>query len=84
MDEEDGRPGARARKFGPHDVLTDVWMGSLCRPSLPEQACLLLRSPSSAFFRARPAANPTLTPRPFLVADLPKAFASSQVEEEAT
>jgi hypothetical protein len=32
MDEEDGRPGARARKFGPTDVLTDAVAKSLCRP----------------------------------------------------
>jgi hypothetical protein len=31
MDEEDGRPGPRARQFGPTDVLTDASMGSLRR-----------------------------------------------------
>ncbi len=29
MDEEDGRTGPRARKFGPFDVLTDAFAGSL-------------------------------------------------------
>jgi len=32
MDEEDGRLGPRARKFGPSDVLTDAFAGSLRWP----------------------------------------------------
>jgi hypothetical protein len=35
MDEEDGRPGSLARKFGPADVLGDVFVGSLCRSRRP-------------------------------------------------
>jgi hypothetical protein len=31
MDEEDGRPGPRARQFGPFDVPMDVLVRSLCR-----------------------------------------------------
>ncbi len=38
MDEEDGRPGPRARQFGPFDVPADVLVRSLCRPLLiPEK-----------------------------------------------
>jgi hypothetical protein len=33
MDEEDGRLGPRARKFGPFDVLRDALVGSLRQPS---------------------------------------------------
>jgi hypothetical protein len=44
MDEEDGRPGPRARQFGPFDVPRDVLVRSLCRlRSIPEQVLPLTR-----------------------------------------
>ena len=34
MDEEDGRPGPRARQSGRVDVLADAFTSSLCIPTL--------------------------------------------------
>jgi hypothetical protein len=55
MDEEDGRPGPRAWKFGPVDVLTDAFAGSLRNPG-PAQTYPSLFSqflPKSSAFSAR-------------------------------
>jgi hypothetical protein len=85
MDEEDGRPGPRARQFGAFDVPRDVLVRSLCR-SLPpaEQASLLTPiaiadiCPRQSFTAIQPTSNPA----PFSGADLPKAPAPPQVEEK--
>jgi hypothetical protein len=49
MDEEDGRLGPRARKFGRFDVLTDAIAGSLCRPLYDPKALFQPVPQSSAF-----------------------------------
>ena len=44
MDEEDGRPGPRARQFGPVDVQMDVLVRPLCRSaSIPEKVSPFIR-----------------------------------------
>jgi hypothetical protein len=48
MDEEDGRTGPRARKFGPPDVLTDATAGSLRN----HQSILQFRAKFSAIHRS--------------------------------
>jgi hypothetical protein len=84
MDEEDGRPGPRARKFGPGDVLTDVFAGSLCRrPRSAEKSRLLAPlariSMIRACFRSSSIAfNPFQFPRLVFGADLPEASAPSR------
>ena len=84
MDEEDGRPGPSARKFGPADVLRDVFAGSLCRSrSIRSQL-----SPSNRVVVSRVLSRQSFSkinrnqfPRLFSGAGLPKAFAPPQVEE---
>jgi hypothetical protein len=67
MDEEDGRPGPRARQFGPVDVRMDVRVRSLCRPaSIPKQVALFTRI-SIASISSRQsltAIQPTSNPAP--------------------
>jgi hypothetical protein len=69
MDEEDGRPGPRARQFGPFDVPKDVLVRSLCRSRLnPEQASPFNRI-AIANIRSRQsvtAIQPTSNSAPFL------------------
>ena len=77
MDEEDGRPGPRARKFGPSDVLTDAHVGSLCR-ILPTHSTRFwqFRAKSSAVVSSdhHPITNQA-SPRLDSGANLRKAFA---------
>ena len=86
MDEEDGRPGPRARKFGSADVLTDAFAGSLRNlvtaqtyPSLFSQ--FLSKSSAIPCSIDHPFTNHA-TPRLFSGVYLPKASAPAQVEEK--
>ena len=84
MDEEDGRPGPRARQFGPFDAPMDVPGWSLCRSRLiPEQVAPFTRMgivnirSRRSFTEIQTASIPCLVS----VAGLPKASARTQVEE---
>ncbi len=83
MDEEDGRPGSSARKFGPPDVLTDVFAVSLRSRSIPIDARISIPKDSAAVIReSLSSINRQPFPRLFSVAGLLKASASPQVEEK--
>ncbi len=67
MDEEDGRPGPRARQFGPVDVQMDVLVRPLCRSaSIPEKVSPFIRiSIANDSSRRIPyAIQPTSKPAP--------------------
>lgn len=84
MDEEDGRLGPRARKFGRFDVLTDAIASSLCQiPTIPKFCSS--RSYRNHRRSTAPFAynlNQNQCPRLLSGADLPKASAPPQVEEK--
>jgi hypothetical protein len=84
MDEEDGRPGPRARQFGPFDVPMDVLVRSLRRSRLiPEQASPHRRVAIANIYSRQsfPAIQPTSNPAPRHGRGPAKAFAWQQVEE---
>ena len=77
MDEEDGRPGPRARKLGPADVLTDACAGSLRDPVRLTYTILAI---PGYLFGNPPLSSPinqspslTMHCRAFFGADLPEA-----------
>jgi hypothetical protein len=85
MDEEDGRLGPRARKFGRFDVLTDAIAGSLCQPLCDPKAPFQPLVPqSSAFLRPNDLSQSINTHCRALsrAENLPKASALPQVKEK--
>jgi len=85
MDEEDGRPGPRARQCGLFDVPMDVLVRSLrCSRLIPVQAALFNRIPISSIASRQSFSSiqPTSNSAHFFGADLPKAPAPPQVEEK--
>jgi hypothetical protein len=72
MDEEDGRPGPRARQFGPFDVPMDVLVRSLCHSAfIPEQLSPFIRISiaNSSSRESLTQFNPHQIPRPSQVED---------------